>query len=145
MTSLPAYFDTSVLLKRYIQEGGSVQARTLFRRFRCLVSAIAPLEAVAALYRRLATGELRQGDLARLQALIQRDRAHWELLEVHRQILERAEDVIREASVRTLDAIHLATAILAQTYAGHRIPFITGDATQRDAGEQLGFDVVWVA
>lgn len=144
MGSRPAYFDTSVLLKRYVQEEGSFEARTLFRRFRCLVSAIAPVEAVSALHRRLVDGQLSQREVSRLRALIHRDRAHWELIELDSQVLERAEEVVLEATLRTLDAIHLASAMCVQAYAGRRLQFITGDAHQRDAAEQLGMQVIWV-
>jgi predicted nucleic acid-binding protein len=144
MARWPAYFDTSVLLKRYVQEDGSVEARTLLRQFRCLVSAIAPVEALSALRRRLTDGQLSQREHSRLRALIQRDRAHWELIEVDSQVLVRAEEVVLEATLRILDAIHLASAMCVQAYAGRHLQFVTGDARQRDAAEQFGMQVRWV-
>ncbi|MGH7387624.1 MAG: type II toxin-antitoxin system VapC family toxin, partial [Candidatus Methylomirabilales bacterium] len=53
-----AYFDTSVLVKRYVREPGSRRARVLLRRYRFLSSAIAPLEVISALVRRQSAGEL---------------------------------------------------------------------------------------
>ena len=47
-----AYFDTSVLVKRYVREDGSMYARALMRRHRVVSSAVAPLELLSALTRR---------------------------------------------------------------------------------------------
>ena len=41
-----AYFDTSVLVKRYVKEAGSSATRRLLQRFRFLSSAVAPVEAL---------------------------------------------------------------------------------------------------
>ena len=42
-----AYFDTSVLVKRYVKEQGSAAARRLLQRYRFLSSAVAPVEVVS--------------------------------------------------------------------------------------------------
>ena len=49
-----AYFDTSVLVKRYVEEDGAGQSRALLGRHRLLSSAILPVETLAALRRRIA-------------------------------------------------------------------------------------------
>jgi predicted nucleic acid-binding protein len=139
-----AYFDTSVLVKRYVIEQGSSRARMLLRRHRFLSSAIAPVEIISALCRRHATGELSQRDFAAILSRIRKDRAYWELVEVSPLVLGRAEDLVQEAALRTLDAIHVASALAFQTLSGVSVPLITGDARQRDAAGQLGLDVVWV-
>lgn len=41
-----AYFDTSVLVKRYVKEVGSLTMRRLLRRFQLLSSSIMPVEAI---------------------------------------------------------------------------------------------------
>lgn len=144
MSARPAYFDTSTLLKRYVEEQGSLRVRALLRRFRCVVSAVTPVEALSALYRRWTAGELAERDLSRLLASLDRDRAHWDLLDVDSHVLARAGEVIASTGVRTLDAIHLASAELAQTYGGRRLPLVTADAAQRVAGERLGLDILWI-
>ena len=57
-----AYFDTSVLLKRYVKEKGSGPTRRLLQRFRFLSSAVAPVEAISTLSRRRISGELTPQD-----------------------------------------------------------------------------------
>lgn len=144
MSTSWAYFDTSVVVKRYVMEQGSSRARTLLRRHRFLSSAIAPIEMLSGLCRRRATGELDQRDFTAILSRIRKDRAYWELVEVSPLVLGRAEDLLREVTLRTLDAIHVASVLTFQTVSGVPIPFITGDVRQRDAAGQLGLQVIWV-
>jgi predicted nucleic acid-binding protein len=141
------YFDTSVLVKRYVREPGSARAQTLLRRYGFLSSAIAPVELLSALQRRRATGELAHAGLEAIRAQLRRDRAHWALVEVTVAVLDEAEQVITQTGVRTLDAIHLASALHARAAAGESaspIPFVTADVPQREAALRLGLDVQWV-
>ena len=142
-----AYFDTSVLLKRYVQEAGSARAQDLLRRYRVLTSAVATVEATSALVRRRAAGEIAAADFAAIVRQLARDRQRWNLVEATLDVLDRAEAVIVEVGARTLDAIHLASALAVQaTSAGRdrRLPFITGDGRQRTAAQRLGLQVTWV-
>jgi len=138
-----AYFDTSALVKRYISEPGSLQVRQLLRRLEFLSSALTPVELLSDLSRRRRGGDLsEQSFMARR---IQLDRARWELVEVGSSVLNRAEELVQEnVSIRTLDAIHVASLVTFQTAAGRRLPFITGDGRQREAATHLGLDVIWV-
>ncbi len=140
-----AYFDTSVLVKRYVREGGSRQARELLRRYRFLSCAIAPVEALSAFSRRLAAGDLSARNHGAIVSRMRADRAHWELIELGEAVLGRAEEVIRLTEVRTLDALHLAAAIAFRELSGLRVPFVTADDRQRDAGQRLGLEAVWIA
>lgn len=142
-----AYFDTSVLIKRYVKERGSARARALLRNHRFLSSAVAPVEAVSALYRRRAAGDVAQDDFEAIISRFTKDRVYWELIEVSPTVLNQAEDLIARTGVRTLDAIHLASVVMFQNATGMpgaRIPFITGDVQQRDAAGRLGLEVRWV-
>jgi len=139
-----AYFDTSVLLKRYIREEGSTQARASLRRYRFLSSAIAPVEAFSALCRRRASGELGEHDFATILSHIRNDRSYWELVAVTPLVLTHAEELIQATGVKTLDALHLGSVLAFQAVSGLRIPFITADIRQRDAASRLDLTVVWI-
>ena len=142
-----AYFDTSVLVKRYVREPGSARARALLRRYGFLSSAVVPVELLSALHRRRATGELPQAGFEAILTRIRRDLAHWALVEVSTALLDRAEQVISRTGVRTLDAIHLASALhvrAAVAASEIQIPFVTADLPQREAALRLGLDVQWV-
>lgn len=144
MTGAPAYFDTSVLLKRYVEEAGSAQARALLGRHPVVSSVIAGVEAAAAIARRRADGDLASAETARVFARLSEDRAHWRLVAVGPLVLDRAEDLVRNAVLRSLDAIHIASALTVQGASGERVPFVTADRRQREAASRAGLEVVWV-
>lgn len=139
-----AYFDTSVLVKRYVKEKGSGPTRRLLQRFRFLSSAVAPVEAMSAFSRRRTAGELTPQDFLAIRSRLHKDLAYWELVEVGEQVLRHAEELVQKKNVRTLDALHIASAIMFKTASGLTIPFITSDAKQRDAAQATGLTVIWV-
>jgi len=65
-------------------------------------------------------------------------------LEVNQSVLGQSEDMIRRVRMRTLDAIHVASLMTFQSISELQIPFITADARQRAAAEQVGLRVIWV-
>jgi predicted nucleic acid-binding protein len=81
MAEESAYFDTSVV-KRYVEEARSPQARGFMRRYRLLSSVIAPVETVSAVCRRHRAGELSLTDFDAILARLRTDQAHWELVEL---------------------------------------------------------------
>jgi predicted nucleic acid-binding protein len=140
----PAYFDTSVIVKQYVEEPGTPAAQSLLRRHRIISSALATVELTSAVMRRRAAGQISTSQWARTLRSVQIDRAHWELLAVTEAVIARAEEVIRTTHLRSLDALHVASAQLCSTFSGKPIPFITADVRQRTAAATAGLDVVWV-
>jgi len=139
-----AYFDTSALVKRYISEAGSVRARLLLGRYRFLSSVIAPVELTSALCCRKVSGDLAAADFTRIQSRLKHDRLAWELVEVTSAVLDQAEQLIKQTDLWTLDALHVATALVFQSISGIHAPFITGDVRQREAAAHLELEVLWV-
>jgi predicted nucleic acid-binding protein len=144
MAAPQAYFDTSALLKRYVKEQGSETARVLLRRFRVLSSAVVTVEIMSALGRRRAAGDLSEQALAAILSRLQDDRSRWRLVEVGQPVLGRAEEIVSTTSLRTLDAIHVASALVFRGGTGLQVPFVTADSRQRDAASVLGLAVTWV-
>ncbi len=139
-----AYFDTSAVVKRYVLEPGSAQVRGLLRRHDFLSSAITPLEILSALGQRKRSGELSAKNFTATIRRLGTDRARWELIELTAVVLNRAEGIIPQSSVRALDALHIASVLVFQAAAGLRVPFVTGDRKQRDAAEQMHLEVIWI-
>jgi len=139
-----AYFDTSVLVKRYVREEGSSEARRHLKNHRILTSAIAPTEAISALSRRRMLGELTAKHFSEVLSKINTDRAYWELVEVSALVLKEADEVIIKTDLRTLDAIHLASLLTFQAASGIQIPIITSDTKQREAAIALELNTIWV-
>lgn len=139
-----AYFDTSVLVKRYVKEEGSATARQLLQRYRFLSSAIVPVEVLSALSRRRTTGELTPRDFLAIRARLHKDRSYWELVEVGAIVLSQAEELVQTVGLRTLDALHVASALTFQAASSLAIPFVTADVRQREAAETLALNLIWV-
>jgi hypothetical protein len=60
---------------------------------------------------------------------------------VDRPVLEKAQDLIQSSGVKTLDAIHIASALLFQADFGARIPFISADEQQLNAASACGLQM----
>lgn len=144
MSARWAYFDTSVLVKRYVKEEGSTTARRLLQRYRFLSSAVAPVEVWSTLTRRRTAGELTPRDFLAIRSRLHKDRGYWELVEVGAIVLSQAEELVQKTGLRTLDALHVASAITFQAASGLTIPFVTADVRQRDAAETLALNLIWV-
>lgn len=140
------YFDTSALVKAYIEEPGTRSVLTLLEDHPPLSSALAPIELASALGRRRAAAEITKGQIKLLLSRIDEEREYWTLIAVDAHILAKAESLCRRTvSLRTLDAIHVASALFFQESSGLRIPFITADARQGDAATKLGLNVVGIS
>ncbi len=69
-------------------------------------------------------------------ARLANDRSYRQLVEVVPQVLSKAEDLIKSESVRTLDAIHIASAIIIQDSFPHTFAvYQRGRKTTRSGAE----------
>jgi predicted nucleic acid-binding protein len=127
------YVDTSVLLKRYVEEPDSERAVELL---------VADPELVTG---RHTVVEVRR-NLARLlpatsataaRAAFSEDLAALSIVELDAATCELAATIAEQTGVRTLDALHLGAA----HRIGRAITFLTFDARQAQAARALGFTV----
>ena len=145
MNGLPwAYFDTSALAKRYIRERGSLGLQRLLKKYKVLSSALMPIELLSALTRRHTQKQLLARDYNAVLSQIEKDRAFWELIEMAPVVLARAQETVLNLRVRTLDAIHLASAAIFQDSVGRPVPFVTSDERQLDAAQKYRLEVIHV-
>jgi uncharacterized protein len=137
-----AYFDTSVLVKRYVAEAGASRARRLLATRTCVSSTVAPVELASAVWRRCAAGNLTERQAEEILADLRQERRRWELVTLSGVVTERAEELVRVTGSRTLDALHLASALLFEASLSVSLPFVTADTRQADAAARLGLRVV---
>jgi predicted nucleic acid-binding protein len=136
------YFETSALLKRYVDESGRREVLQLLRQNECVTSAVLSVELRSGLRRRVAEGSI---DAARLPAILKHvaaDRPYWTLVEVGTDVLAGAETLVAAHPIRTLDAIHVASAQLFA--AGVSMPgltFVSADKRQTEAAAAVGLVV----
>ena len=140
-----AYFDTSVIVKLYVAEGATPEAKVLVRKYSLLSSVLLPLEVTSALARRKAAGEVTPGDFSTALGHFQEDQQFFEWVELARGVRQRVEALLQVHAIRTLDAIHIASALLFKERVEiATLPFITGDKRQFLAAQTLGLETLWV-
>ena len=134
-----AYFDTSALIKRYVDEEGRREVLQLLRRHQCVASAVLSVELRSALRRRVTDGSL---DARRIPEILKRfaaDREFWALVEVTSDVLRAAEKLVAAHPLRTLDAIHVASAeLFADRLAASELTFVSADARQTAVAAAIG-------
>ncbi len=139
------YFDTSALIKRYVEELGRRDVLALLRDNQCIVSAVLPVEVRSALRRRVAEKTL---DAKRVPGILKRlaaDRAYWAIIEVSQEVLATAEALTSAHPLRALDAIHVASAkLFADRTATPTFTFVSADLRQANVAEALGLETRYV-
>ena len=126
---MATYLDSSAIVKLAVREPESLALRRYLRRRQPLVSsALARTEVLRAL---LAAGD---EAVARGRSVLQR----LDLVRVNDRVLNAA-GVMFPAELRSLDAIHLATA---QQLGEELGALVTYDDRMTTAGKQLGFRIV---
>lgn len=137
-----AYFDTSALVKRYVDEPGRREVLRLLRRYDFVTSAVLPVEIRSAVRRRANDGTL---DPSRVPAILKRvaaDRAYWTLIEVGTDVLAAAEMLVATHPLRALDAIHVASArLFAARLTAPPVIFVSADTRQTEAAAAVGMAV----
>ena len=134
-----AYLETSALIKRYVDEEGRREVLQLLRQHQCVASQLMPIELRSALRRRVADGSL---DVRRVPDLLKRfaaDREFWALIEVTSDVLQAAEKLVAIHPLRTLDAIHVASAeLFADRLATSEFRFVSADGRQAAVATAMG-------
>jgi len=141
-----AYFDTSALIKRYIEEAGRREVLLLLRRHEVATSAILPVELRSALRRRMSEGDLDEERATQILKRVATDRAYWTLIEVASDVLTAAETLVATHPVRTLDAVHIASAqIFKNRLSIPDLLFVSADQRQANAARAAGMAVKHLA
>ena len=129
------YVDTSALLKRYVDEHDSDLAEQLLVSDPVLVTSWITLVELRRNLARLVD----VGDLAGIRAQVHADFDAFALVLVDPTVCEMAADLAEQLRVRSLDAIHLASARRLLVPA---LTFVTFDLRQAQAARTLGFTVL---
>ena len=146
-----AFLDTSALTRRYHRsETGANRVREICapsRRHVLLVARLASIELAAALNRRVRDGTLPAQVRDRYWRMFQVDWAEqYQVVQPNEMVFVRAEALARRYPLRTLDALQLASALVAAAAApGLKLQFWTADAQQARAAESEGLTTELVA
>lgn len=143
------YVDTSAVVKRYAQEIGtswmSRLADPLSGHDLYTVRLTGP-EAIAAIFRKVRTGELVQADATRAAHNFRTDwQHHYHVVDVSVSIADHAMALAERHGLRGYDAVHVATALelhtLRQAMSLPSLVFVSADSAQLLVAQAEGMQI----
>ena len=135
------YAESSAVLAWLLGEDASPQVRdALGSAALVMASDVTLIECDRVLIRAVALGEMTEADAADRRAELNAAAAHWHVWRVSAEIVERARRPFPGEPIRTLDAIHLASALAARAaLAGVQV--LSLDDRIRGAARCLGLQL----
>ncbi len=135
------YAESSAVLAWLLDEDAAQTVVELLAADELIVASdLTLVECDRALYRAVALRELTDADAADRRAHLATVSSHWTLLRIGSEVLERARQSFPGRPIRTLDAIHLASLLVARS-AVPGLALLSLDARVRDAAASLGIEL----
>lgn len=133
------YAESSGIVAWLFGEPAGEAVRSVLQQATHVVtSQLTPLECQRAMQRGIATGRLKEGQARDLLARLARSSAGWIWLRPTPEVLERAGRPFPIEPVRTLDALHLASALAVRSEEPG-VAMLSLDARVRQNAGALGF------
>jgi uncharacterized protein with PIN domain len=135
------YAESSAILAWLLDEPAAPQVRRLLGAASLIIASdLTLIECDRVLLRAAAVAELTEAEAADRRAQLAAAASHWHILHMAQEVVERARQPFPAEPIRTLDAIHLASALTARA-AVAGLALLSLDARVRDAGKKLGFEL----
>ena len=136
------YFDSSMLVKRYVEEEQSGDAAALWKQSsEAACSAIGFAEVLSALYRRTREGTISREHLGFLLDKLQEDWAGMIQVALSGDVNLLVGSLLTRRSLRAMDVIHLASALSPQRDTGRDILFACDDLRLTSTARAEGMNV----
>jgi predicted nucleic acid-binding protein len=135
------YVESSAVLAWLLDEPAGAAVRLLLTSAELIVASdLTLIECDRVLHRAAALGELTEAETADRRAHLATAASHWHVLRIAPDIVDRARQPFPGDPIRTLDAIHLASALVARaSVAG--LQLLSLDDRIRRAASALGLRV----
>jgi len=138
---LNLYAESSAVLAWLLGEPSANAVRDALRRAELVAASdLTLVECDRVLIRAVTTGEIDEAAAADRRALLNSAAGHWQLWRVSLEITERARRPFPTEPIRTLDAIHLASALAAKSVIPG-VQVLSLDERIRRAAKNLGFSL----
>ncbi|OFW28536.1 MAG: hypothetical protein A3H97_05290 [Acidobacteria bacterium RIFCSPLOWO2_02_FULL_65_29] len=132
------YAESSAVLAWLLDEPDGRAARERLAKAEIVVASdLTLIECDRVLMRASALGELTEAEVANRRGHLTTVAAHWHVLRIGGEIVDRARQPFPGEPIRTLDAIHLASALVARS-AAPGLELLSFDERIRTAGRKLG-------
>jgi len=135
-----SFFDSSAFAKRFIEESGSNEIEKIcFDSESIAVSSICFPEIISALNRRLRESSISKKDYLLIKERLIEEFEHIEIINVVPEVIAKSITLLEKNSLRTLDAIHVASALMWKPDL-----FVSADKRQVVAAKKAGMKVRFV-
>ena len=132
------YAESSAVVSWLLGEARGEVVRSLLAEAELVVaSELTLVECDRVLIRAAVTELVREADAVDRRARLATAAAHWNLLRLDEEVLERARRAFPVEPIRTLDALHLASALWARS-AVPGLALLSLDERVRRNGKELG-------
>ena len=122
------YFDSSALVKRYIEEEGSKEVNKLLQGAdKAVTSRLAYPEILSAIIRRHRAGDITTSDCDRIKREFRVEWRCYTIIEVHGELFSIIDKLIEKHALRGADSIHLSTALWIQQVTKQDVLFAASD------------------
>jgi len=135
------YADSSAVLAWLFEEAAADAVEEAFDSADGVVASdLTLVECDRALVRAHVLGLLPEMESVRRRAVLEAAAVNWMVLKLDREVLERARRRFPAEPLRTLDALHVASALTARA-AISDLALLSLDSRVRENGAALGFDI----
>lgn len=135
------YLDSSVLLAIYLDQPEADRGRALLDQHEAFISSwLLSIEAAVVLRRLHAQAPAKLGPLL---DRLDEDLCAVTLVDALADVAQRIRDDARLAACRSLDAIHVATALLVQEWTGRPVTVATFDHRMAEAARGVTLALAW--
>ncbi|MBI3783991.1 MAG: type II toxin-antitoxin system VapC family toxin [Deltaproteobacteria bacterium] len=139
---MPLYAESSAVLRwLFNEERGDEVFRLLRTADKVTCSRLTLVECRRVISRAGAGAGLSEKDAAGLRGVLAQAASRWAILEVTSEVARRAEERFPAEPLRTLDALHLASALVLNE-AAPGLAVLTTDDRIRSNAVQLGFSTL---
>lgn len=136
------YAESSAVLSWLLgEENGDAIRRILADAQAVLASELTLIECERCLIRARVSEGMPEATSAERLAHLEQAATHWTVLTMGQEVVERARSTFPAEPVRTLDALHLATAIVARAAVAD-LAVLSLDRRVRDNALELDFEVM---
>lgn len=133
------YAESSAVLAWLLSEKAKPSIRAALATAETVVSSdLTLIECDRAIWRAVALGKASETVASGLKRRLARITVHWDILHLSPQIVERARQPFPAEPIRTLDALHVASALFARA-AVPELALLSLDERIRRVGKSLGF------
>ena len=136
------YAESSAVLAWLLDESTAPDIRRLLNEAEIIVASdLTLIECDRVLLRTVALKEMTEAEAADRRAHLAAAAAHWQILRIAAELVERARQPFPGEPIRTLDAIHLASLLTGRS-AIRGLALLSLDERMRQAAKGLGVEVI---